>query len=894
MSTRHLEHLFRPRSIAVVGASDREGSVGRAVFANLEAGGFEGPLHPVNLKHRKVAGRRCYRHVADLEAAPDLAVICTPPTSVPGLLEELGQAGNRAAVVITAGFEQAGKTSGRDLEAEMLESAGRHGLRFVGPNCVGLLVPGQRLNASFAPSGARAGKLAFVTQSGALATTVLDWAAEREIGFSAFLSLGNCLDVDIGDVIDYLGADSRTSAILLYMESTDRGRKFMSAMRAAARNKPLIVVKAGRAPEGARAASSHTGALAGSDAVYDAALRRSGALRVRGIEDLFGMAEVLPRIRHDAGPRLAILTNGGGPGILATDELVLGGGQLAELGAATLERLDQQLPENWSRANPVDIIGDAAPERFRQALEVLLADDGVDAILVIHAPTALANAEHLAEVLVEMARTAAKPVLGCWLGGTSARKASETFAAAGLPGFSSPEDAVSAYLNLQDFRANQIALIETPDEVPTEARIDPERARSLLERAVATGRNWLSEVDVMQLLSCYGIPTVPTGHARDSEEAVEQAERIGYPVALKLISPDITHKSDVGGVILDLESPDAVRRAVERIRDRLAEHPDKARLEGFCVQAMLRRPEAVELIVGSGSDPVFGPVILFGQGGTAVEVIEDTVIGLPPLNMSLARQMIECTRVFRLLSGFRNRPAARIDLISDVLVRVARLMTDCTRIRSLDINPLIADSRGVVALDGRVELRHDDAGERLQPAIAPYPSHLEETIEFAGEEVLLRPIRPEDEPSYRDFFDSLSQEDIRFRFFGVVRLPEHSQLARATQIDYDREMAIVAVTRDRRMLGVARLSSDRVHRRGEFAIVVRSDIKGRGLGRLLLDKLIRYSRESGHQELVGQVLFDNSRMLSLARELGFRIHHSEPGGVCEVVLDLSAMPEGGA
>ncbi len=885
MSIRHLERMFRPRSIAVFGASDRAGSVGRAVFGNLDDGGFEGEIYPVNVRHRHIAGRRAWRRAADLPQVPDLGVICTPPATVPDILYELGECGTRAAVVITAGFEQASAEMGRDLQAEMLECSGRHGLRFLGPNCVGLMVPDAGLNASFAPGRPRAGNLAFVTQSGALATTVLDWAAERDIGFSSFLSLGNCLDVDIGDVIDYLGSDAHTRSILLYMEALTDGRKFMSAARAASRNKPLIVVKSGRVPEGARAAASHTGALAGSDQVYAAAIRRAGALRVHGIEDLFSSAELLGRVRRDCGSRMAILTNGGGPGILATDELILGGGQLAELDDNTIARLDELLPGNWSRANPVDIIGDASPERYRKALEVLVDDRGVDAVLLIHAPTALAASPDIARELAPVAQGARIPVFGCWLGGASARAAYEYFAAAGLPGFLSPEDAVAAFLALQEFRANQVALTETPGEMPTSARMDAHAVGDILQRARSERRTWLSEVEAKEVLTAYGIPVVETRHARTPEEAAELATRIGFPVVLKLVSPDITHKSDVGGVVLDLESAQAVHEAAVGIMRRVERHGD-ARLDGFSVQTMLRHTGGIELIVGGGNDAVFGPVILFGHGGTAVEVIGDTVIGMPPLNMSLARQLVDRTRVAKLLAGYRSQPEARTDLVCEVLVRVARLMTDLEIIESLDINPLLADSGGVMALDARIELRPREAGKRTRPAIAPYPEHLEEAVVFDDRQIMLRPIRPEDEPAHRDFFNSLEAEDVRFRFFGVIREPEHSQLARYTQIDYEREMAIIAVDFDGRTLGVARVARDSAGEQAEFAVVVRSAIKGRGLGRILLVKLIDYCREIGLHELVGQVLQSNERMLGLATELGFRIEPPDEDGIHRVVLDL--------
>ncbi|WP_376691337.1 bifunctional acetate--CoA ligase family protein/GNAT family N-acetyltransferase [Wenzhouxiangella sp. EGI_FJ10409] len=886
MSIRHLDRMFRPRSVAVFGASDRPGSIGQAVFANLLDGGFEGGLYPVNRRHREVAGRAVFRKAKDLPEVPDLGVICTPPETVPGLIEDLGAFGTRAAVIITAGFDEASADAGRDLAAEMLEHAGRHGLRFLGPNCVGLMVPGQGLNASFAPGRPAPGRLAFVTQSGALATTVLDWAAEREIGFSAFVSLGNGLDVDHGDVIDYLGSDARTRSILLYMEALTDGRKFMSAARAASRNKPLVVVKSGRAPAGAKAAASHTGALAGRDEVYAAAIRRAGALRVYGIEDLFRAAEFLARVRPHDGNRLAILTNGGGPGILATDELVLNGGELAELEADTLARLDEVLPRNWSHGNPVDIIGDASAQRYQSALAILAEAAEVDAVLIVHAPTAMAGSREIAEALAPQAAKLAKPVFGCWLGGASAREAYEAFAAADLPGFLSPGDAVAAFLTLQEYRANQVALMETPPEMPTSARMDPESVTVILERARREARTWLSEVEAKCVLAAYGIPAVETRRAGSPEEAARLAAEIGFPVALKVISADITHKSDVGGVVLDLESEQSVREAAGGIARRV-EQLAHARLDGFSVQKMLRRPDSVELIVGASTDPVFGPVMLFGSGGTAVEVVGDTIIGLPPLNMSLARQMIDRTRVSKLLAGYRGHPAARADLVCDVLVRVARLMTDLDMVESIDINPLLADDEGVVALDARVQLRSADAGPRTRPAIAPYPTHLIERVPFADGEITLRPIRPEDEPAHRDFFNSLAAEDIRFRFFGVIREPEHTQLARFTQIDYEREMAFIAVDEDGRTLGVARIALDSVGHRAEFAVVVRSNIKGRGLGRILLSRLIRHCRETGVREVVGQVLQHNTRMLGLSRDLGFRVEPADEDGIHEVILDLS-------
>jgi len=883
MSVRHLEKLFQPASVAVFGASERAHSVGAAVLRNLLAGGFAGPIYPVNPKHRAVQGLRAWKDTRALPEAPELAIICTPPATIPAIIEDLGARGTRAAVVITAGFEQASRDSGRNLEGEMLAAAGRHTVRLLGPNCVGLIVPALRLNASFAPDAAASGNIAFVSQSGALATTVLDWAAERNIGFSCFVSMGNCLDVDIGDVIDYLGSDPATGSILLYMESLREARKFMSAARAAARNKPLIIVKAGRMPEGARAAASHTGALAGSDVVYDAAIRRAGALRVFGIEELFDAAEVLGRTPVVRGSRLTILTNGGGPGILATDALIERGGQLAELAAPLRERLDALLPSNWSGANPVDIIGDASPQRYRHALEALLEDADTEAVLIVHAPTALASSPAIAQALAEVGTQARQPVFGAWLGGASAREAARIFATAGLPSFSSPEDAVAAFLRVLEYRANQEALLQTPEEMPTRAGVDTAAVTAILAHARSEQRCWLSEVEAKQVFAAYGIPVVETRLAADAEEAATIAAQIGFPVALKVLSADITHKSDVGGVVLDLDSAEAVRAAAGIAR-RVASR--QARLQGYSVQAMARREGAWELIIGSSCDAVFGPVILFGQGGTGVEVINDSALGLPPLNMALARQLVDRTRVARQLAGFRHRKPARVDLICEVLVRIARLVADLEEVESLDINPLLADEHGVIALDARIELRALDAGPRPQLAISPYPAHLEEQIEFEHRAVILRPIRPEDEPAHREFFESLHMDDIRFRFFGVMKELQHSQLARYTQIDYNREMAFIACEAQdgaQRTLGVVRAVSDPDRLRAEFAITVRSDIKGRGLGRILLEKLIRYCREAGIGEIAGQVLHDNHRMLSLAQELGFTLGPAREG-VREVTL----------
>jgi acetyltransferase len=875
MSVRNLEYFFTPRSVAVIGASDKPHSVGATVLHNLIEGGFQGAIYPVNPRHDTLAGRRAYPGVAMLGEAPDLAVICTPPATVPGIIAELGAAGTRAAIVLTAGLGALHDASGRTLKQAALDAAKPYLLRLLGPNCVGLLVPGIGLNASFAHTGALPGRIAFVSQSGALVTGVLDWARSRGIGFSKFISLGDSADVDFGDVVDYLASDADTGAILMYMEDLKHARKFMSAARAAARSKPTLILKSGRAPEGARAAASHTGALAGADDVYDAAIRRAGMLRVLSTEDLFGAVETLARAHPLCGERLAILTNGGGPGVMATDELVCSGGTLATLSPVTLARLDELLPATWSHANPIDIIGDAPASRYVGALQVLLQDTGSDAVLFIHAPTAIVSSVEIAAALVPLARGASRNVLACWLGGDAVAQARGIFSDAGIPTFDTPEDAVHAFLQLVDFRRNQRLLMQAPAAAPGDGLVDRATAQSVARAAMAAGRQMLSEPEAKQVLAAYGIPVVETRIARTVDEAVLGAQEIGFPVAIKILSPDINHKSDVGGVVLDLETPAAVHMAAQAMHDRLSNLQPQARLQGFSVQAMARRPQANELIVGVTTDPVFGPVILFGQGGIAVEILDDHTVGLPPLNMVLAHDMVSRTRVSKLLAGYRNRPATDVDAICRTLIRVARLVTDIPEIAELDINPLLADSAGVIALDARIRVAAVDQGADplLRLAIRPYPQELEEKIEWDGTIVTLRPIRPEDGAAHVAFFNALTPEDVRYRMFMGVRELQPSQLARFTQVDYDREMAFIVTGATPEgglgTLGVARVVTDPDNVKAEFAVIVRSDLKGRGLGRILMNKLIAYCRDRGTCEIVGETLAENRPLLSLVRKLGF-------------------------
>jgi len=877
MSVRNLEYFFTPRSVAVIGASDKPHSVGATVLRNLIDGGFQGAIHPVNPRHDLLGGRRVYSSVAMLDEAPDLAIICTPPATVPGIIAELGAAGTRAAIVLTAGLGALRDASGISLKRAALDAAKPYLLRLLGPNCVGLLVPGIGLNASFAHTDALPGRIAFVSQSGALVTGVLDWARSRGIGFSKFVSLGDSADVDFGDSVDYLASDPGTDAILMYMEDLKQARKFMSAARAAARSKPTLILKSGRAPEGARAAASHTGALAGADDVYDAAIRRAGMLRVLSTEDLFGAVETLARAHPLRGERLAILTNGGGPGVMATDELVCSGGTLAMLSPVTLARLDELLPATWSHANPIDIIGDAPATRYAGALQVVLEDTGSDAVLFIHAPTAIVSSVEIANALVPVARAASRNIFACWLGGEGVAQARGIFSDAGIPTFDTPEDAVHAFLQIVHFRRNQRLLMQAPPAAPRDAPVDRARAQAVARAALAAGRQMLSEPEAKQVLSAYGIPVVETRVAGTVDEAVQDAQEVGFPVAIKILSPDINHKSDVGGVALDLETPAAVRTAAQAMHRRLSALQPQARLQGFSVQAMARRPQAHELIVGVTTDPVFGPVILFGQGGIAVEILDDHTVGLPPLNMVLARDMVSRTRVSKLLAGYRNRPAADVDAICRTLIQVARLVTEIPEIAELDINPLLADSAGVIALDARIRVAAFDQGADplLRLAIRPYPRELEEKIVLDGTGVTLRPIQPEDGAAHVAFFDALTPEDVRYRMFTGVRELQPPQLARFTQVDYDREMAFIATrpgpAGGPETLGVARIVTDPDNVKAEFAIIVRSDLKGRGLGRILMNKLIAYCRARGTREVVGETLAQNRPLLSLARNLGFEV-----------------------
>ncbi len=891
MTIRNLDRLFRPRSLAVIGATNRAGAVGNIVMRNILSGGFKGPVMPVNPKHEAVAGVLAYPDVASLPKVPDMAVICTPPEPIPDLIDALGARGTRAAIVLTAGLDAAKTADGTSVTLAMLQAAQPYLFRILGPNCLGALVPGIGLNASFSHLPAQAGGIAFVSQSGALCTAVLDWAAPRNIGFSHFISVGNMADVDLGDVVDYLANDPETRAILLYIEGVTDGRKFMSACRAAARNKPVLVIKAGVVSEGAKAAATHTGALAGSDNVYDAAFRRAGLLRVGDVEELFAAVETLARAHPQKSGNLTILTNGGGIGVIATDELVQYGGSLTVLGDDTIAALDPVLPSNWSRRNPVDIIGDAPGSRYADALRILSKAGECAALLVMHAPTATADSVEAAKAVIDVAGDGKINLLTCWVGGQAVGPARPLFRQAGIPTYETPRQAVQAFMHLVNHKRSQEILMETPPTALSDFTRHARTARRIIERRLAEGAGMLTEPEAKAVLAAYGVPTVETHIVGTPEEAAEKSATMGYPVALKIYSEDISHKTDVGGVDLFLDSHEAVLAAARQMLANVAVRAPDARIQGFTVQQMANRPGAYEVVLGVTSDPVFGPVILFGHGGTAVEVIADSAVALPPLNMKLARDLIERTRISRQLRGYRDKPPVDMDRLCVSLMQLSQLVVDIPEIAEVDINPLLVDDKGVLALDARIGIAPSKEGLR-RLAIRPYPEELEEAATLGGGlEVMVRPIRPEDETAHYAFLSKLAPEDIRFRFFGQVgRLP-HSQMARLTQIDFDREMAFIATAPAPdgapETLGVVRTVTDPDNECCEFAIVIRSDFKGRGLGHMLLEKMIRYSRDRGTKTMIGQVMHENRAMLALSERLGFSRKFVDDASVIEVTLDLT-------
>lgn len=893
-----LDALFSPRSVALVGATERTGSVGRTLLRNLITNPFGGTVYPVNPKRRNVLGIRTYPNVAEIPEPVDLAVIATPAPDVPAVIGECVEAGVKGAIIISAGFREVGP-SGAELERQILEQARRGRMRLIGPNCLGIMNTQSGLNATFAADMAQPGSLGFVSQSGALCSSVLDWSFRESVGFSAFVSIGSMLDVGWGDLIDHLGNDPRTRAIVLYMESVGDARLFLSAARAVALVKPIIVIKAGRTEAAAKAAASHTGSLAGSDEVLDAAFRRCGVIRVKQISDLFNLSEVLGRQPKPKGPRLTILTNAGGPGVLATDALISSGCELATLSESTIEKLDQILPDHWSHGNPIDVLGDADADRYAKAIDVAIRDPNSDGMLVILTPQDMTEPTQTAEQLRPYAHATSKPILASWMGGASVASGVTILNRAGIPTFDFPDTACDAFSYMWRYSYNLKSLYETPSVfagLEGETRVR-DRASELIEAVRASGRTLMTEAESKELLALYNIPTVPTVVAKSPELAVLAATDLGFPVVLKLHSETITHKTDVGGVCLNLRSEDEVRHAFEAIRDSVRRIAGEEHFLGVTVQPMITLG-GYELIVGSGIDPQFGPVLLFGAGGQLVEVFRDRALTLPPLNTTLARRMIEQTKIYTALQGVRGRPPVDLGTLERLLVQFARLVAEQRWVREIDINPLLASESRLLALDARVVLHDRDVEEHELPrmAIRPYPAQFVSPWRSAdGLEVTFRPIRPEDEPRIVEFHQTLSEGSVYLRYFQALKLSQriaHERLTRICFIDYDREMAFVAegdptgADQNREIWGVGRLNKIPGTNDGEYALLVTDRYQHRGLGSQLMRRLIEYAREEQIQRLVADILTENTGMRQLSERFGFEIATTDDPNVLRAVKVL--------
>lgn len=888
-----LDVFFEPRNVALIGASETPGSVGRTLLQNLRASPFGGTVFPVNLKRSNVLGIKAYPSLKKLPEPADLAVIATPAPTVPGLIEECVAAGVKAAIIISAGFKEVGK-AGIELEHTVLKTARAGKLRLIGPNCLGVMRPPSGLNATFANGIAAPGSVAFISQSGALCTSILDWSRKENVGFSAFISVGSMLDVGWGDLIDYLGDDPQTKSILIYMESIGDARAFLSAAREVALSKPILVIKAGRTEQAAKAAASHTGSLAGSDAVLDAAFRRSGVLRVNRISDLFYMAEVLAKQPRPHGPRLMILTNAGGPGVLATDAVIGEGLQLASLSKNTLETLNNQLPVAWSHSNPIDLLGDAPPERFRESIQVVAKEANSDGLLVILTPQAMTDPTATAQAVIAAQRNENKPLLTSWMGGQDVAAANDLLAKAHIPTFPYPDTAVRAFSYMWRYTYNLRGLYETPLGARESDEESPRHqdVQKIFRSVLADQRTLLTEVEAKRVLSAYGLPTVKTQAAGSVAEAVRLADKQGYPVVVKLLSHRITHKSDVGGVQLNLKSASEVRAAFERIQKNV---PDKD-FQGVSVQAMVPA-QGFELILGSSIDPQFGPVLLFGLGGTLVEVFKDRALALPPLTTVLARRMMEQTQVYTALKGIRGQKSVDLSALEHLLVQFSELVSEHPRIKEIDINPLQASARGIIALDARIVIHPSSLTDAQlpRPAIRPYPqSYVWLFKSKKGARYTLRPIRPEDEPLVVRFHETLSEQSVYRRYLHQISLDQrtaHERLIRVCFNDYDRELALVAETRDpqtktRVLGGIARLIKLPHSTEGEISVLIGDPFQEQGLGSELVRRLIEMAQKEGLNQVTADILPENLGMQKVCSKLGFQLSHDLHDSVLRAVLPL--------
>jgi acetyltransferase len=894
MSTKNLDKIFDPTRVAVIGASDTPTSVGYTVLRNLVGSGFKGVVYPVNPKRESVQGIQAYKDIKSLPNVPDLGVICTPSPTVADLVRSLGEAGTRGIVIISAGFREIGE-AGRKLEEQILcEQRKFPGMRIIGPNCLGIMVPSINLNASFAAATPTRGHIGFISQSGALCTSVLDWAIDAGIGFSYFVSVGNMLDVSMADLIDYFGSATDTQSIILYIESITEAREFVSAARAFARTKPIVAYKAGRFAESAAAAASHTGAMAGMDAVYAAAFQRAGIERITQIEDMFDCAELLARHQPPKGDRLAIVTNAGGPGVMTTDHLISRNGTLAKLTPDTMAKLNDYLPTCWSHNNPVDILGDAPPERYAKTVEIILDDPEVDAVLVILTPQAMTDCTGAARALIQGMGKSHKPVLAAWMGGHTVAEGTRLLDQAKIPTYGTPEKAVRAFMHLVSYARNLEILHETPREIPLSFSMDRQRVRGLFDTILTDSQEVLTENVSKMLLDAYEIPVTKPLFARTSEDAVVLSKQIGYPVVMKIHSPQITHKTEVGGVVLNLASDEAVTNAFAKMVARAKEKRPDATILGVTVQKMVAIPNAFELIVGMKKDPIFGAVILVGMGGTSAEVFQDRALALPPLNETLARKALESLKSWPLLRGYRGKPAANIDRLIEILMRFSYLIADYPDILEMDVNPLLVTPDDVIALDARVVIDHKTAVHSVRKyahlAIRPYPEeYVTERKLQDGTSVILRPIKPEDEPMWHELVASCSHESIRSRFSAMIKLSTHEMATRYCFIDYDREIAIVAEVEEegqRKLAGVCRLVADSNHEAAEYGVLVVDRWQSRGLGGTMTDYSVEVAKRWGAKRIVAEVAKNNARMLSTFRNRGFTLNDDQEEDVVMVTREL--------
>ncbi|HZW26648.1 MAG TPA: GNAT family N-acetyltransferase [Gallionella sp.] len=888
MGKHYLNTLFAPKSVAVFGASERQDAVGQILFQNMLESGFQGELYPINPKSPEIQGKRAYASLAEIGKPVELAVIATPPQTVPGIIEDCGVHGVKAAVIITAGFGEAGP-AGVALEKQLIETARRYNIRLVGPNCLGIMRPSIGLNATFNKGGANTGDIAFISQSGALCTAILDWAHGSDVGFSSVVSMGSSTDVDFGEILDYLVSDANTHSILMYIEGIRNARTFMSALRAAARIKPVILVKVGRHAAGSKAAMSHTASLVGADDVFDAAVSRVGVVRVQTVTQLFSAAKALSCGFRPVGNRLAIVTNGGGPGVMATDRAADLGLSLATLSDSTVEYLNQYLPPNWPHANPVDIIGDAQADRYHHAVKACLEDENVDGVLAILTPQAMTKPLESAEALIAIANSHSKPLLTCWMGDAQVASSRAAFTKARRPHFRTPEPAVEVFSHLSAYYRNQKLLMQMPGPLSHHVEPDVESARLIIEGAMQEHRKVLNEMESKAVLSAFNIPVARTMVAHSPNEALLIAQQLGFPVAMKVNSPNITHKTDAGGVALNLRNAHEVRAAYQHIIDNVHHNRPNATVDGIAIEPMVVKANGRELMIGVTSDPVFGPVITFGAGGTAVEIMGDRAVALPPLNRFLVKELIQGTRISKMLGAFRNMAPANMEALEDVLLRVSEMLCELPLLKEMDINPLILDENGALAADARVviEYRPPSADRYAHMAIYPYPTHLVSQWQLAdGTDITIRPIRPEDADLVKLFVHNLSEESKYFRFMNSMQELTETMLVRFTQIDYSREMALIAVAGpqgNEEELGVARFAINPDGDSCEFALVVADRIQGKGLGQKLMGALMEAARAKGLKTIEGEVLSNNHSMLKLVRRLGFDCKTSdEDSGIIKI------------